>query len=285
MHIKTQLPGLDARRPVARRPAMAGLGRLRKIALLGGAFTLPYAPWQDLTWELWAHMSCRRNCVREPDIFFDLHPPELWRDPKRKFWDPTYYQWLQQNHVPIYMQEAYKDVLAAKRYPFEPMITEFPRGYMTNTVAYMIALALMEGVTHLALYGCHYDAAGEYGPQRGCAEYWCGVAEGRGVQVLIPPRCDLLNRPSLLYGYQSHPQGKRDPSYLFAIGASRPGSLKTVAAAALTEHELVPADAKDAPPLRDLGEPPALDRRDHWDEFVKGQQTNESRMGVQNAVG
>ena len=62
----------------------------------------------------------------------------------------------------------------------------------------MIALALTEGVTHLALYGCHYSNDSEYAIQRGCAEYWCGVAEGRGVTVCIPPTCDLLNFPEEL---------------------------------------------------------------------------------------
>jgi hypothetical protein len=211
--------------PKPRRPVMAGPGRPRKIAILGGAeSTLKHAPWHDSTWELWSHASCRHKCEREPDVLFDLHPPELWRNPSKKFWDRTYVKWLKQSHIPIYMQDHYKDIPASIRYPFETMITEFPKGYMTNHVAYMMALALMEGVTHIGLYGCHYDSNSEYGPQRGCAEYWCGVAEGRGVQVLIPPGCDLLMKPSLLYGYQSHPDGKRDPSYSFFMG---PKSLLT----------------------------------------------------------
>jgi hypothetical protein len=201
---------------------MAAPGRLRKVALLGGAqSTLKFAPWHDASWELWSHASCRHRCEREPDLLFDLHPPELWRDPERKFWDKRYAKWLAQNHLPIYMQERYPDVPGSIRYPFEQVITEFPRGYMTNHVAYMVALALVEGVTHIALYGCHYDSDSEYGPQRGCAEYWCGVAEGRGVQVLIPPTCDLLGKPALLYGYQSHPDGVRDPSYSFFMGPKR----------------------------------------------------------------
>lgn len=203
--------------PPARPCPRAPTGQLRKIAILGGANTIRFAPFRDLTWELWSHASCRDRCRREPDVFFDLHPPELWRDPVKKRWDPGYLAWLTRNHVPIYMQERYPDVPSSLRYPFETMITEFPRGYMTNSSAYMIALALMSGVTHLGVYGCHYEAKGEYGPQRGSMEYWLGVAEGRGVHVLIPPTCDLLNRPSLLYGYQSHPGGKRDKSYSAAV--------------------------------------------------------------------
>ena len=200
---------VPAARPVPRPPAQ----QQRKIAILGGAGTIRFAPWHDYSWELWSHASCRDMCKRQPDVLFDLHPPELWRDVVKKRWDPGYYKWLKKNHIPIYMQDRYPDVPASMRYPFETMITEFPRGYMCNQPAYMIALALMQGVTHIAVYGCHYQTDGEYGSQRGSMEYWLGVAEGRGVHVLIPPTCDLLNRPALLYGYESHPNGKRSPLY------------------------------------------------------------------------
>jgi hypothetical protein len=237
---------------------MAGLGRLRKIACLGGGHTLQYAPWHDLTWELWAHSSCRHLCKRDPDILFDLHPPALWRDATKKNWDPKYAEWIQTNRIPMLMQEVYPDAPASMKYPFAQMVTEFPRGYMTNQVSYMIALALMEGVTHIGMFGCDYRTGTEYGPQRGSAEYWLGVAEGRGVQVMLPPGCDLLNRPHLMYGYESHPNGKRDPSYSFTIGPLSAGGKSAV-----DVGQLIPVSAKDAPPLRDIGvapDPTAFDR-------------------------
>lgn len=254
-----------------RTAAFAGLGRLRKVALLGGAGTLALAPWTDPTWELWAHASCRAKCKREPDVFFDLHPPELWRDPKKKFWDTNYLDWLKFNHMPIYMQDRYPDVPASIKYPFETMIMEFPRGYMTNTACYMIALALMQGVTHLGFFGVQYSSESEYGPQRGSMEYWMGLAEGRGVHLCIPPGNDLLNRPSLLYGYQSHPNGVRDKSYLFVVGpnsmkatSNKPPTPAKTDAEKLNDGEvppLFPAEGPGAPELMDIGVAPALDRR------------------------
>ena len=244
---------VKARPPVPRRAAFAGVGRLRKIACLGGAKSLHYTPWHDPTWELWAHASCRHLCRRDPDLLFDMHPPDLWRDAKKKTWDPNYFKWITMNRVPIMMQEVYPDVPASMRYPFEQIITEFPRGYMTNHLAYMIALALSEGVTHIGVFGCDYNTNSEYGPQRGSAEYWLGVAEGRGVHVQIAPQCDLLSKPSLLYGYESHPNGVRDKSYSFAIGPLTANGKKHTPSG-LT---LVPADHPDAPPLRDIGVMPA----------------------------
>lgn len=244
---------------------MAGPGRLRKIAFLGGAErSLAHAPWHDSTWELWAHASCRHKCEREPDVLFDLHPPELWKNPAKKIWDKAYAQWLAQNHIPIYMQERYAGVPAAIRYPFERMIAEFPRGYMTNHVAYMMALALMEGVTHVGLFGCDYTGTAEYEIQRGCAEYWCGVAEGRGVHLAFPAGCELLNRPHLLYGYQSHPNGVRHPSYSASKRAAKQPTIETPDPKnpnGTKTLELTPLSAGgDQIPLMPLPEPPALDR-------------------------
>ena len=240
------------RGPVARRPPLAGLGRLRKIACLGGGRTLQYAPWFDPTWELWAHASCRHQCKRDPDLLWDMHPPELWRDPTKKSWDPKYLSWLQANRIPIMMLAVHADVPSSIKYPFETMVTEFPRGYMTNHVAYMIALALMEGITNLALFGCDYNTNSEYGPQRGSVEYWLGVAEGRGVQVQLPPGCDLLNKPPLLYGYESHPNGIRHPSYSFQIGPLTLGG-KTPHSAG---QVLIPISDPKCPPLRNIGVEP-----------------------------
>lgn len=249
------------------------IGQIRKIAILGGAHTIRFAPFHDLSWELWSHASSRDRCKRAPDVLFDLHPKTLWGDPKKKSWDPGYLKWLKKNHIPIYMQERYPDIPSSMKYPFETMITEFPRGYMTNQSSYMIALALMSGATHIAVYGCHYQAKSEYWSQRGSMEYWLGVAEGRGVQVLIPPTCDLLNRPSLLYGYESHPNGKRDKSYDsdFTGHVPAPTDLKNG-----TDHtptpdekvELIPLGAAECPALLEIPgmEGPNLERQQ---EFAK----------------
>ena len=235
-----------------RAPFASANGRLRKVACLGGGRSLPYAPFDDPTWELWAHASCRHLCRRDPDLLWDLHPPELWRNPKKKTWDPDYPKFLAKNRTPIMMQEEYPDVPASMRYPLETIVTEFPKGYMANHLAYMVALALIEGVTHIGVFGCDYSTGSEYGAQRGCAEYWLGVAEGRGVQVMLPPLCDLLQKPSLLYGYESHPNGIRDKSYIFSIGPKKatPADMPT---------PLVPVNDPNVPPLRDLGVPPDPD--------------------------
>ncbi len=196
--------------PPQRRPSLEP----KKVAILGGSeSTLYFAPWHDPTWKLWAHSSCRQKCGRHPDLMFDLHPKDLWSDPVKKFWDPQYLGWLKQNTIPIYMQQRYLEAPASLEYPLQRMLAEWPHRYFANQVAWMIALALTEGVTHISIYGCEYAHETEYGPQRGSAEFWLGIAVGRGVQVCLPPKCSLLKDPPLLYGYESHPGGVRHKCY------------------------------------------------------------------------
>ena len=100
------------------------------------------------------------------------------------------------------MQAQYKSVPQSIRYPKERILAEYRR-YITSQTGWMIALALTEGVTHLGFFGIHYAHKDERGWQLACAEYWIGVAEGRGVQIVIPPGSPLLHN-TRLYGYESH---------------------------------------------------------------------------------
>lgn len=138
------------------------------------------------------------------DRYFDLHPRACWSRGGKK--SPGYVKWLAQNTVPIFMQERYPDVPASLKYPKRRMLLEFAdaRGYFTNHVSWMIALALSEGVSTIGLFGINYGTEGEYVRQRGSAEYWLGRAAGAGVRVVLPEQCTLLCEPALLYGYESH---------------------------------------------------------------------------------
>lgn len=181
-----------------------GLGRLRKVALIGTAGTMSFAPFHDPSWEIWAHNSAAHVLPRV-DRIFDLHPKSFWMKPKK--WHKNYVQWLHECPVPIYMQEHYKEIPQSIRYPKERVLAEFRR-YFTSQAAWMIALALTEGVTHLGFFGIHYAAADERGAQRPGCEYWMGVAEGKGVQLVMPSGCPLLREPIWLYGYENYQDGK-----------------------------------------------------------------------------
>jgi hypothetical protein len=177
---------------------MAGLGRLRKIAIIGAAHTVDFTPWYDPTWEIWAHSTVYPLCKRV-DRYFDLHPWK-WITGKKV---PGYVEWLTSIKTPVYMQRKFPAVPASVRYPKERILSEYRR-YFTSQAAWMMALALSEGVTHLGFFGIHYALDEEHKKQRAGCEYWMGVCEGRGVQLVLPPGSPLLRQPGWLYGYESH---------------------------------------------------------------------------------
>lgn len=183
--------------PMIHSPVV-GTGRLRKIAIIGAAQSVDFAPWYDHSWEIWAHSTVYPLCKRA-DRYFDLHPWE-WITSKGV---PGYVEWLTQTKTPVYMQRKFSSVKSSVRYPKERILSEFRR-YFTSQAAWMMALALTEGVTHLGFFGVHYSLDEEHKKQRAGCEYWMGVCEGRGVQLILPPTCPLLRQPSWLYGYESH---------------------------------------------------------------------------------
>jgi hypothetical protein len=138
------------------------------------------------------------------DRYFDLHPRSCWSRGGKK--TAAYPKWLAANTVPILMQDRYPEVPASIKYPKGRILLEYAdaRAYFTNHVAWMIALALTEGVTTIGLFGVNYGAETEYNTQRGSCEYWLGRAAGKGVRIVLPEQCTLLREPALLYGYESH---------------------------------------------------------------------------------
>lgn len=189
---------------------------VRKVALCGShSESLADAPWTDPSWEFWGHASSRAWYRRRMDRYFDLHPKACWTRGGKK--GDVYPKWLARNTVPIYMQDQFPEVPASVKYPKGRILLEFgdARHYFTNHAAWMIALALTEGVNVIGLFGINYSTEGEYVRQRGSAEYWLGRAAQAGVRVVLPEQCSLLAEPALLYGYESHDYttGQLKPEY------------------------------------------------------------------------
>lgn len=201
--MRLTIPG-SPRRPAV-RPAIVGPGRLRKVGILGGSpHGLRFAPWNDPSWEFWTHSSCVLQIpYLRADRIFDLHPPHCFQE-ERKNGFKDYYGFLKSCPTPVYMQRQYPEIPQSRAYPYEMMKMLWPGIPFGSQCAYMIALALYEGVTHLGFFGISYAHETEYAKQRSNAERWVGIAEGLGVHIILPPDTPFCREPYEDYAYQSH---------------------------------------------------------------------------------
>ncbi len=189
---------------------------VRRIAILGTApSTRDQAPFHDPTFlgEFWSlNDAWQVFPVKEGWTWFDLHPREWYTGPNRP---PNHLEWLRQSKVPIYMWQTFPDIPASIPYPFDEMCRLFPgatarwsqgpqgaklekdRGYLTSSIAEMLALAIsqMKAGDEIWLWGVDLAADTEYFRQRSGTEYLLGVAQGRGIKIVLPDACPLLKGP------------------------------------------------------------------------------------------
>jgi len=93
-------------------------------------------------------------------------------------------------------------------FPINDVVKEFGVGFFLNTMAYMIALAIMQKPKEIYLYGVDMrpDSGYEWHKQeKGCLEFWVGVAIGRGILVYLQPESFLLKRTMVSNWYAFQP--------------------------------------------------------------------------------
>lgn len=164
-----------------------------KVAIVCGAPSSEHMAPQTEDWEVW----CLGNRIENQQgkrvtRIFEIHDDIT--DKK-----PGYAQWLAKIGVPLIVGEKFPVKGEHIRvFPFDEVEKLWDGGddrrlYLSSTPAYMIAMALLEGATELAIYGCDMavDDA-EYFWQRPCVEAWIGFAKGMGVKVTIPEVSPVL---------------------------------------------------------------------------------------------
>jgi hypothetical protein len=160
------------------------------------------APYADDSFEVWG-LNHLHPYIPRWSRWFDFHrpewsaanlKPEVWADQDA---------FLRKNHgKPIYMLEARPEYPCVRPYPIDEVVRGLGRRYFTNGLAYMVALALLEGrFAEIQVWGADMRHSEEYAIQRPCFEYWLGRCEGAGIKVVIPPSAALLSAERA-YGYE-----------------------------------------------------------------------------------
>ena len=105
----------------------------------------------------------------------------------------------------VYTLKHYAGIPKSVAYPIDDIIHEFEKLYFTSSMSYMLAHAIYEKVDVINLHKVATLAASrEYYHQKDCLDFWCGVALGRGIKVIVSPDSYLMKASpwcSTLYGY------------------------------------------------------------------------------------
>jgi hypothetical protein len=190
----------------------------RRICLVG------YSPknrdWgneQDDDVEIWTITEAAKFLLRA-DRHFQVHDRQ-WRDvehyakakkkkgvfiaPNTFGRGPQAIDMMQKLTVPLYMNFPEPEFPTAVKFPLRAVANRYGKlwfgkrqPYLTSTIAYMAALALLEHdrarskkkqVDEILLAGIELSQGTEYYDQRPCFEYYLGIAVGRGIKVTLPP--------------------------------------------------------------------------------------------------
>lgn len=172
----------------------------KKVAIVGYAETSRMlAPFDDPEWEIWGMNQLYRHIPRE-DRHFEIH--HNWNEHVVEGTDHV--GWLANSPIPTYMVTRVPEIPNSVTLPIQRLIDINGKDYFGSSIAYMIAMAIAEGFTHLHIYGVDLIVGDEWDYQKPNAEFWIGVASGKGMFVGIPPE-SALTKQTWRYGYQSQP--------------------------------------------------------------------------------
>jgi len=137
----------------------------------------------------------KRNVTR----WFQIHHRHSYDQTVAR--DHSHHDWLaKQNEFPIYMMDREPDIPYSCRFPKEQLLDKFRR-YFTNSISWEIALAIYEGFKKIYIFGVDMAQDSEYAFERPSVEFFCGYAEGVGIELIVPEKSDLL-KSAWLYPFE-----------------------------------------------------------------------------------
>lgn len=169
------------------------------VYIVGFAPTWIQTPWTDDA-DFWGMNALHKVAGERPwTAWFQLHDIDKHHPEDKE----EHIAWLSSQKFPVFMWAEHAEKYALPNgviYPRKQVIDEFG-GYFTNTVSWMIAVAVLSGYKKIGVYGVDMAQDTEYGHQRPSCEFLLGIAAGRGIEIDIPPTSDLLKTP-FLYGLE-----------------------------------------------------------------------------------
>ncbi|MFW6078997.1 MAG: hypothetical protein ACODAE_05210, partial [Gemmatimonadota bacterium] len=172
--------------------------KARGVAIVGFTDSRLKAPFGDADVECWGLNALHRMDGIDVGAFtrwFELHPRAVLEERHE-----GHLEWLKTCPLPVYMQRAWDDIPTSVAYPKAEVEARLG-GYMTSSIAWMLALAILEGFQEIGVWGVDMASETEYAQQRPAVEYLLGIAQGLGRTVHVPESADLLKAVGQ-YGWQ-----------------------------------------------------------------------------------
>jgi hypothetical protein len=170
-----------------------------KIAVCGSApSSRLLAPFGDPSWEIWA-CSPQNYDYPRVDAWFEVHSLDRKYVPANK----PYYAKLAV-HDRVYISAP--DARLPKGIVMDPwpLVDRFGPYFWTSSLAWMMAMAIEQKPETIGIWGVDMSASDElYSGQRAGMHYFMQEATRAGIEIALPPQCDLAQAPPL-YGWKEH---------------------------------------------------------------------------------
>ncbi len=155
------------------------------------------------------------------DVWFDCHHDSIIfeKNPDGTYKDPHHLEWMAGGGaMPVFVMEPRPEWPGSVRFPADELLAR-PElsGYFTNTVSWQMGLAISQLVgvpdAKIAVVGVDMATGTEYAAQRPSCEFYIGLAEALGIDIVIPGTSDLLKCASP-YGLPPSPMAAKMRSQL-----------------------------------------------------------------------
>ncbi len=119
-----------------------------------------------------------------------------------------YLRKINERNIPVVVPYAEPRITNYEVFPLKEAHQKLGPIYYTNSICFMIALAILKGFKTMELYGIVQGGRNEYVKERRGVEYWLGLAAGMGINIQIHAPTFLLthNDGNLVYGYKKTPE-------------------------------------------------------------------------------
>lgn len=176
---------------------------MREIIILGSGPKWDTCPFDKETWVVGKMLAVYPDKPIRADMIFALDDLEHLLTIRRGvFTRQQFIDRINKAGVPYFSSQPHPEISLSREYPLKEVMDALKVPYFANTIAYMIAYAIHQQVTSISLYGVAQMGAHEYVAEKGCVEFWLGMAMGMGIQVSVEtPSLLMRNTSEYPYGY------------------------------------------------------------------------------------